>query len=272
VLLTEHSGQVVYENLIEDITIQEKLNVDSGKSSYVVLESRDARYQPLINIVSSDGEEAHYYLPSNSYLAVTNGQQVSSGDVLVKTPREVSKTKDITGGLPRIAELFEARAPKNPAIISDIDGQILFGGLHRGLRKISVVSGEHTFDYFIPRGQQLNVVEGEQIKAGDLITLGSPVLHDVLRILGPDVVQHYLVDQIQQIYRLQGVHINDKHIELIVRQMMRKVRIIDAGDTDFLIGDKVDRVHFQSINKMLKEEGKNRQKQKQCCWGLHSHL
>ena len=169
-------------------------------------------------------------------------------------PREVSKTKDITGGLPRIAELFEARMPKDPAIIADIDGEVVFGGLHRGMRKISVVSGAESFDYLVPRGKQLNVVNGEHVSAGDQLTTGSPVLHDMLRILGPDVVQKYLVDQIQEIYRLQGIDINDHHIEFIVRQMLRKVRVVDPGDTDFLIGDRVDRIHFKTVNAVIAEQ------------------
>lgn len=268
VLLTEHAGQVNYENLIEDVTMQEQINEDTGKSSFVVLEHQDARYQPALNIVTKGGQEVHYYLPAGSHLNVTQDKQVQAGDILVKTPREISKTKDITGGLPRISELFEARIPNIPAIISDIDGEVVFGGLHRGLRKITVVSGDRSFDYFIPRGQQLNVIEGEHVKAGDLITIGSPLLHDVLRILGPEVVQRYLVDQIQQIYRLQGVSINDRHIELIVRQMMRKVRVVETGDTDFLIGDKVDRVHFQTVNKLLVEEEKKPAKAKPMLLGI----
>ncbi len=187
---------------------------------------------------------------------MTANQKILAGDILVKMPREASKTKDITGGLPRIAELFEARMPKDQAIIADIDGEVVFGGLHRGLRKISVVSGSESHDYFVPRGKQLNVMNGDHVSAGDALTVGDPVLHDMLRILGPNVVQRYLVDRIQEIYRLQGQDINDKHIELIVRQMMRKVRIVDSGDTEFLIGDRIDKIHFQSVNAVLKAEKK----------------
>ena len=210
-------------------------------------------------VLDKEGNEiAHYFLPAGAYLAVVDKQPVHLGDVLVKMPREVSKSKDITtGGLPRIAELFEARAPKDPAIISDIDGEVVIGGLHRGLRKISVVSGDESYDYFVPRGKQLNVVNGEIVKAGDQLTMGSPVLHDMLRILGPDVVQRYLVGQIQEVYRLQGVTgINDRHIELIVRQMMRKVRVIDSGDSDFLVGDRVDRIHFATVSSALRAQNK----------------
>ena len=257
VLITEKGGTVKYVDLIENVTIQEHLDDVTGKSNYMITESRTEKYQPALSIVDEeDNEIAHYFLPSNALLSVETNQRIAVGDVLVKMPRETSKTKDIAGGLPRIAELFEARMPKDPAIISDIDGEVVIGGLHRGLRKISVVSGSESYDYFVPRGKQLNVVGGEQVQAGDQLTIGSPVLHDMLRILGPDVVQSYLVDRIQQIYRLTGVDINDRHIELIVRQMMRKVRVVDAGDSDFLVGDRVDRIHFASVNVVLRAEGK----------------
>ncbi len=152
--------------------------------------------------------------------------------------------------------IFEARVPKDPAIISDIDGEIVFGGIHRGLRKVSVVNADETYDYFIPRGKQLNVMNGDKVNAGDSLTSGVPVLHDILRILGPETLQKYLVNQIQEIYMLQGIDINDRHIELIVRQMLRKVRIVESGNTDFLIGDRVDRIHFKSVNSLLQAEGK----------------
>lgn len=256
ILVTEKSGTVKFVDLIENVTVRERFDEATNKSNYIILENRNEQYQPFITIVDAEGEEAVYYLPAGSYLTAQEGQQVNVGDILVKIPREVSKTKDITGGLPRIAELFEARAPKDPSIIADIDGEVVFGGLHRGLRKVSVVAESQTFDYFIPRGKQLNVANGDKVNAGDRLTSGVPVLHDMLRILGADTVQKYLVDQIQQIYRLQGIDINDKHIEVIVRQMMRKVRVVEQGDADFLIGDRVDRIHFKMVNSLLKAEGK----------------
>ena len=256
-LVTEKAGMVRFSDLVENVTVQERFDETANKSTFIVLEHRGDQQQPAINIVDDQGNETSYYLPTGSYLNVTEGQQVKVGDILVKIPREMSKNKDITvGGLPRIAELFEARAPKEPAILADIDGEVVFGGLHRGLRKVSVVSGTQSFDYFIPRGKQLNVANGDRVTAGDRLVSGAPVLHDMLRILGPDTVQKYLVDQIQEIYRLQGVDINDRHIELIVRQMMRKVRIVDSGDTDFLIGDRIDKIHFQTVNALLRAEGK----------------
>ena len=215
VLLTEKSGKVKFIDLIEGVTIQERFDEKTNKSSYVLLEHKNEKHQPSLAIEDAQGnEEALYFLPAGSYLGVSENQKVEVGDILVKIPREASRIKDITGGLPRIAELFEARMPKDPAIIADIDGEVVFGGLHRGLRKITIVNGAQSIDYFIPRGKQVNVLNGERVNAGDPITSGSPVLHDILRIMGPDMVQRYLVDQIQQIYRLQGIDINDRHIEI----------------------------------------------------------
>lgn len=257
VILTEYSGKIKFVDLIEGITVQERFDEATQKSDKIILEHREERYQPAISIINDAGEEvAHYYLPTGAYLAVTDDQNIAVGDVLVKMPREVSKTKDITGGLPRIAELFEARIPKDPAVMSDIDGEVVFGGLHRGMRKVTIVNAYDKHDYFIPRGKQLNVVNGEKVNAGDLLTTGVPVLHDILRIMGPDTLQKFLVNQIQEIYRLQGIDINDKHIELIVRQMLRKVRIVDSGDTSFLIGDLVDKIHFKAVNAAISTEDK----------------
>jgi DNA-directed RNA polymerase subunit beta' len=256
VLVTEKAGYVQFVDLIENVTIQERYE-EGGQAANMVLDHKGEKYQPALSIMdNADQELAQYYLPSGSYLNVKQGAQVSVGDILVKVPREASKSKDITGSLPRIAELFEARAPKDVAIIADINGEVVFGGLHRGLRKVSIVSGTESFDYFVPRSKQLNVGNGDRVTAGDQLTSGVPILHDLLRILGPDVVQKYLVEQIQQIYRLQGIDLNDKHIEVIARQMLRKVRVIDPGDTDFLIGDRVDRIHFQTVNAVLKAQGK----------------
>jgi DNA-directed RNA polymerase subunit beta' len=258
VILTEKTGLVVYVDLVENMTIQERFGQASAVgSNYMVLEHKGDKYQPALSIVGSEDQEvASYYLPTGSYLNVNNKQEVKVGDILVKIPRELSKTKDIAGGLPRIAELFEARAPKDAAIISDIDGEVVFGGLHRGLRKISVVSGSDSYDYSVLQGKQLSVMNGDRVSAGDPLTVGVPVLHDILRILGPDKVQRYLVNQIQEIYRLQSVDISDKHIELIVRQMLRKVRVVDPGDTDFLIGDRIDKIYFKMVNSVLRSEGK----------------
>ena len=256
VLITESAGYVRYVDLIENVTLEETTDSSKG-SNRLILENREERYQPALSIVDEDGTEmAHYYLPTGSYLAVGPNQKLEVGDIIVKMPRDVSKTKDITGGLPRIAELFEARLPKNPAILAEVDGEVVVGGLHRGQRKISVVSGEQTFDYLVPRGKQLTVFTGDKVSAGDQLTAGEPVLQDLLSILGSDHVERYLVSQIQEIYRLNGIDINDRHIEVIVRQMLRKVRVVDPGETDFLVGDRVDRIHFRMVNNLLRSEGK----------------
>jgi len=258
VLITEQAGKVRYQDLIDNVTVHDQYDDASRRSSKVVLEHKSDRYQPSISIVNDKDEEvAHYFLPTSAHLSVTDGQSVKIGDVLMKLPRAATRTKDITtGGLPRIAELFEARMPKDPSILADIDGEVVFGGITRGQRKITVTDGEQSFDYLIPRGQQVNVNNGDRVAAGDPITAGAPILHDILRILGPEVLQKYLVNQIQEIYRLQGIDINDTHIELIVRQMLRKVRVVDPGDTEFMIGDRVDRIHFQTVNAALQAEGK----------------
>lgn len=257
VIMTEYAGRVRFVDLVENVTVQESFDEATNRTTRMILENKSDKYQPALSIVdASDEEIAQYYLPAGSYLNVEQGQMIVPGDVIVKMPREASKTKDVTGSLPRISELFEARLPKDPAILADIDGEVVFGGFYRGLRKVSIVRGDETFDHFIPRGKQLNVMNGDRVRAGDRLTSGSPVLHDILRIMGSDVLQHYLVDQIQEIYRRQGVDINDRHIEIIVRQMLRKVRIVDPGETSFLVGDRVDRIHFQMVNEALIKEGK----------------
>ncbi len=257
VVVTERAGTVQFVDLVENVTVQDIFDEATKKSSKMILEHKNDKYQPAINILDSNGNEiAQYYLPPGSYLVVEDGQQLNVADVLVKMPREMSKSKDIASGLPRIAELFEARVPKDPAIISDIDGEVVFGGLHRGLRKITVTNGHESYDYFVPRGKQIMVMNSDKVSAGDPLTTGTPVLHDILRIMGPEVLQKYLVNAIQEIYLLQGIDINDRHIELIVRQMLRKVRVVETGDSDFLIGDRVDRIHFKAVNSLLKAEGK----------------
>ena len=258
VLITDKAGTVKYQDLIDNITVQDQYDEITKRSAKVVIEHKGDTYQPSLSIVNDTGEEvAHYYLPTAAHLAVKDGQKIAVGDFLMKVPREATKSQDITtGGLPRIAELFEARMPKDPAILADIDGEVVFGGITRGQRKITVTDGDQSFDYLIPRGHQVTVNNGEKVSVGDQITMGVPVLHDILRILGPETLQAYLVNQIQQIYRLQGIDINDRHIELIVRQMLRKVRVVEPGDTEFLVGDRIDRIHFKSVNEALKAEGK----------------
>lgn len=257
VLLSEYAGKVKFVDLKKNLTFQELYDETTNVTSKFVIGHKGDKYQPALVIENDEGEEViKYFLPTGSYIFVENGQNIDIADVLIKMPIEASKTKDITGGLPRISELFEARMPKDPAIISDIDGVVEIGGLHRGMQKITVTSGDQSFEYLAPRGKQLNVSSGDEVKAGDQITSGEPILQDILRIMGPENLQAYLVSQIQQIYRLHGIDINDRHIEVIVRQMLRKVRISEPGDSDFLIGDKVDKIHLRMVNAALHEEGK----------------
>lgn len=254
-IISEKEGMVEFVDLVNNITCQEKYDETAQKSFRYILEFKSDKYQPALSISKGD-EHTQYYLPHGSYLLVSDKQQINIGDALVKIPREVSKTRDITGGLPRVSEIFEARITKDAAIISDIDGEVVFGGLHRGHRKVSVVAGDNSFAYLIPRDRQLIVADGEKVRSGDALTNGVPVLQDVLRIMGVDVLQAYIVNQVQEIYRLQGVDIDDRHIEVIVKQMLRKVRVATPGDSDFLIGDLVDKIHFKSVNTALRSEMK----------------
>ncbi len=259
VIMTEHNGQVKFVDLIENVTYQQKFDEATGQTQKIVLERKDEKRQPYIAIVTGhNSEEARYYLPTGAHIYVNNNDMVQAADILAKMPREERKTRDITGGLPRVAELFEARIPKDTAIVSEVDGVVKFGGLHRGQRRITVTTDDdQTFEYSVPRSKHLTVEDGERVSAGDSLTSGVPNVHDILRILGPDEVQKHLVQGIQEIYILQGVTIDDKHIELLVRQMLNKVRISDPGDTNFVIGDRVNKIHLRDINDLLIKEGKH---------------
>jgi len=272
VILTDRVGTVRLIDLIDNVTVQESYNEGTKRRSYVVLDYKSDKYHPAISIVDEQGEELlQYYIPTGAEIAVAAGQRVVVGDILAKMPRETSKSRDITiGALPRITELFEARLPKDAAIIADCDGEVVVKGMVRGLRRVSVVSQEtgDSFDYFIPREKQLNVAHGDRVKAGEQLTSGAPVPQDMLRILGSAVLQKYLINQIQEIYRHQGVNINDRHIELIIRQMLRKVRITDPGDTDFLVGDRVDKIHLEEVNRALEAENRRPVKAKPVLMGI----
>ncbi len=196
-------------------------------------------------------------IPVGAHIVVKDGQQIAAGTLLAKTPRKISKTTDITGGLPRVAELFEARRPKDPAIISEIDGTIEFGSNKKGQRRIIVTSDtEMKKEYLIPHGKHLNFYRGDRVSSGQKLVDGPKVLQDILRVMGDKALQEYLVNEIQEVYRLQGVKINDKHIEVIVRQMLKKVKIEDPGDTDFLIGMQVDKPKFHDENERVLKKGK----------------
>ena len=242
------------------ITIEEQVDEVTGLSQDVVtLPPGDEKHQPTILIRDSAGKvKKKYLMPSRAHLMVKDGDDVQPGDVLAKIPRETTKTKDITGGLPRVVELFETRKPKDPAVISEIDGVVRYGEISKGLRKIYVESedGKTTKEYSIPRGVHINVQEGEHVKAGEALIDGPLNLHDLLAVLGEKFTQAYLVNAIQEVYRLQGVNINDKHIETIVRQMMRWVKVEDVGDTTFLLEEQVDKFRFREENDRIIAEGR----------------
>lgn len=264
-ILTEIGGKIALGDIIEGVTMREEVDEVTGLSRKVVIDSPNPNLRPRISIKDAGGKTARlpgsnavarYMLPAGAHILVEKGQEVSPGDIIVKIPRETTKTKDITGGLPRVAELFEARKPKEQAIISEIDGTVEFGGFVKGMRRILVKDGMgNEKEYLIPKGKHVNVHEGDWVTAGEPLMDGPVDPHDILKVRGPKELQKYLVDEIQQVYRLQGVSINDKHIEVIVRQMLRKVRIEDAGDTSFLIGEQVDRFTFARENEAVIARG-----------------
>jgi DNA-directed RNA polymerase subunit beta' len=265
-IITEKNGKVEFADLIENITLVERTDEVTGLSFKEVVEykstGRGADLRPRLilrdergNVVKRDnGSEAITFLPPGSLLSVDNGREVNAGDVIARMPRESSKTRDITGGLPRVAELFEARRPKDAAIIADIDGRVEFGKDYKAKRRILVVPDQvgdeppTPREYLVPKGKHVSVQEGDYVKAGDPLVDGPRVPHDILRVLGVEALANYLVNEIQDVYRLQGVKINDKHIEVIVRQMLQKVEIVDPGDTTFLVGETVERIEFEIEN------------------------
>ena len=257
-IITEKSGTVRFADVKDKVTVRDEVDDTSGLKLLVIMEDRNKELQPAIDILdpASGHKLAHYPLPTGARLEVRDGQEVVAGDPLVKTRREASKTRDITGGLPRVSELFEARRPKEAAIVTEIDGRVEFGGVSRGMRKL-IVHGDDgdSREYQIPQGKHLHVQEGTSVRAGDRLTEGPINPHDILKIKGIEEVQEYLVNEIQEVYRLQGVRIDDKHIETIVRQMLQKVRIEDPGDTAFLEGEAVDRLMVLEENDRILKEG-----------------
>jgi DNA-directed RNA polymerase subunit beta' len=258
-ILTETSGSVKFDDLRPGLTIDEQVDDVTGLSQLVVtLPPGDEKHQPAILVRDSAGKvRKKYLMPSRAHLMVQDGDEVQAGDVLAKIPRETTKTKDITGGLPRVVELFETRKPKDPAVISEIDGVVKYGDIAKGMRKILVESedGKTTKEYSIPRGVHINVQEGDHVKAGEALIDGPLNLHDLLAVLGEKFTQSYLVNAIQEVYRLQGVNINDKHIETISRQMMRWVKVEDVGDTTFILEEQVDKFRFREENDRVIADG-----------------
>jgi DNA-directed RNA polymerase subunit beta' len=261
-ILTETAGQVQFKDLQAGITIEEQVDEVTGLSQLVVtLPPGDEKHQPTILIRGAQGRTKKYLMPSRAHLMVVDGDEVQPGDVLAKIPRETTKTKDITGGLPRVVELFETRKPKDPAVISEIDGVVKYGEIVKGQRKIYVESedgkgvAQTIKEYSISRGVHINVQEGEHVAAGEPLIDGPLNPHDILAVLGEKYTQAYLVNSIQEVYRLQGVNINDKHIECIVRQMMRWVKVEDVGDTTFLLEEQVDKFRFREENDRVIRDG-----------------
>ncbi|HWS17765.1 MAG TPA: hypothetical protein VN223_07110, partial [Candidatus Elarobacter sp.] len=253
-ILTEVGGTVQFKDLQEGVTLHEEVDEVTGLSRHVVGESPDEKRQPAIVIKAKSPRR--YLMPSRAHLMVQDGDEVHPGDVLAKIPRETTKTKDITGGLPRVVELFEARKPRETAIISEIDGVVKFGEVSKGQRKIYVVADNGTEkEYSVPKGVHINVQESERVRAGEPLMDGPLNPHDILAVLGEKELQSYLVNEIQEVYRLQGVTISDKHIEVIVRQMMRWVKVEDVGDTTFLLEQQIDKFRFTEENQRVIANG-----------------
>ncbi len=257
-VLTEQGGKVSFVDISEGMSLSEQVDEVTGLSRRVIIDSRDTDLRPRIVILDDQkNPKATYQLPIGANIVVFDNDAIFPGDAIAKIPRETTKTKDITGGLPRVAELFEARKPKECAAISEIDGQISFGKDSKGKRKL-IVTPEHgePHEYLIPKGKHISVRDGDHVRAGEPLMDGAANPHDILKILGEKALAKYLVDEVQEVYRLQGVRINDKHIELIVRQMLKRVRISETGDTDFLLGEHIERFKFEDENERVKKLGK----------------
>jgi DNA-directed RNA polymerase subunit beta' len=256
-VLSEMTGIVHFHDLIEGITIKKELDEATGLMGTVVIEHKEDLH-PQINIVTAAGEGlAFYSIPAGAHIVMEEGDKIQAGALLAKTPRKVFKTRDITGGLPRVAELFEARRPKDAAEIAKVDGIVDFAGTVRGRRRILVKDPKTNSEeeHLIPHSKHIIVFRGDAVKKGQQLTEGPVVPQEVLEVCGPQDLQEYLVNEVQEVYRLQGVEINDKHIEIIVRQMLRKVRITDPGDTKFLWDDQIDKVTFETENRRVVEAG-----------------
>ncbi|MGH2567966.1 MAG: DNA-directed RNA polymerase subunit beta', partial [Bacteroidota bacterium] len=255
VIISEHSGVIKYVDLKEGLTFREEPDEQTGHIQKVVIDSREKSLIPALTVVNQKGHKvASYPIPTRAHMIVDDGEEIKAGTVLVKIPRDIGKTRDITGGLPRVTELFESRRPSDPAVVTEIDGIVTIGQPKRGSREVHVAShdGKDKRTYLIPLGKHILVQDNDVVRAGERLSAGAIDPHDILRIKGTTAVQEYLVNEIQEVYRMQGVKINDKHIEVIVRQMMQKVRIIDPGDTRYLESDNVDKARLQDENNHLK--------------------
>ena len=269
-IISEKEGTANYMDLVDGVSMRDITDEATGLSYKTVIEwkqqPKGADLRPRITLRDSKGEvitlesgaEARYFLSVDAILSVEAGQRVHAGDVLARIPLEGSKTRDITGGLPRVAELFEARKPKDFAIISDTAGRVEFGNDYKNKRRLFVHPQEKDSDpveYLLPKGKPVAVQEGDIVERGDALMDGNPVPHDILRVMGVEALANYLINEIQEVYRLQGVKINDKHIEVIARQMLQKVEITDPGETTFLSGELIDRLEYDAVNEKASEEG-----------------
>ncbi|MDD3604993.1 MAG: DNA-directed RNA polymerase subunit beta', partial [Kiritimatiellae bacterium] len=258
-ILSEQDGQIKFRDFIEDVTFRRETDEATGLEGTVVMEHKEDLHPQILLVRPGTKEILNYYsIPSGAVVVVKEGEKVVAGAMLAKTPRQVSRTKDITGGLPRVAELFEARRPKDAAEISKIEGMVEFAGSVRGKRRVLVRDPitQLEEEHLIPMGKHVVVFQGDRVQKGQQLTEGPVVPQEVLEICGPQELQEYLVNEVQEVYRLQGVEISDKHVEVIVRQMLRKVRITDPGDTDFLWGEQVERYYFHEKNQQAMAEGK----------------
>ena len=268
-IISEKEGYAKYVDLKQGVSFRESIDDTTGISSKIVIDwsqnPKSKNFKPAINILDSlntdDEDESNllnYPMSIDTILSVEDGAKVYAGQVLARIPKESSKTKDITGGLPRVAELFEARKPKDPAIMCEIDGKISFGKDYKNKRRLIITSidEKENFEILIPRSKYLNVQEGDFVKKGEILVDGTAVPHDILRILGVEELARYLVREVQSVYKLQGVFINDKHIETIARQMLQKVLIKDPGDSGLLAGEQIQKLDMKKINRQLEQEGK----------------
>jgi len=270
-IITEKDGVAHFHDLVEGISISERVDEATGIAAKVVIDWRSqpkgSNLKPRLTLTDEKGKQitlpnglpANYYMSTDTILSIENGATVKAGDIIARIPRETSKTRDITGGLPRVAELFEARRPKDAAVISEIDGQVEFGKDYKSKRRIIVKpvgKKDEPKEYLIPKGRHLAVHEGDFVRKGDALLEGAMVPHDILDVMGVEALSDYLTNEIQDVYRLQGVKINDKHIEVIVRQMLQKLEITKVGDSTFLLGEQIDREEFEHLNQKLLADGK----------------
>jgi DNA-directed RNA polymerase subunit beta' len=271
-VVTEVEGILKFVDIVEGVTVQAEMDEITGLSSLVVTDPKQRGTQakdlrPMVKLVDAEGNDlniagtdipAHYYLPAGAIIQLKDGDKVGIGDTLARIPQESSKTRDITGGLPRVADLFEARKPKESSILAEISGTVSFGKETKGKQRLVITptDGSEVYEELIPKWRHVTVFEGEHVEKGEVIAEGEPNPHDILRLLGVEELARYIVNEVQDVYRLQGVKINDKHIEVIIRQMLRKVEITSPGDTRFLKGEQVEKARVLEENEKLEAEGK----------------